>query len=136
LARQDARRKVAAPFVLVDVNGAVIGYYTLSAYTILLAELPVLTQKRLPKYPLVPVTLLGRLAVSASHQGQNLGQFLLMDALYRSWKYSAEVALCCCRCGRHNEHARSFYLHHGFIPLEGHANKLLLPMTTLEKSFK
>lgn len=33
-AGQDAKRKVAAPFVLVNPSGSVLGYYTLSAYSI------------------------------------------------------------------------------------------------------
>jgi hypothetical protein len=30
-AGQDAKRRVAAPFVLVDARGSILGYYTLSA---------------------------------------------------------------------------------------------------------
>ena len=91
-AGQDAKRKVAAPFVLVDPHGNVAGYYTLSAYAIRLIELPPDVARKLPKYPLIPTTLLGRLAVSQAHQGQQLGRLLLMDALFRSWKNTAGVA--------------------------------------------
>ncbi len=112
------------------------GYYTLSAYTVLLAELPVDLRKKLPKYPLVPVTLLGRLAVDRQHRGQKLGRFLLMDALYRSWKNSAEVASAAVVVDALNEEARTFYQHHEFVPLEGHPNKLFLPMGTVENLFK
>ena len=62
----------------------VLGYYTLSSFGINLADLPEETAKKLPRYPLVPATLLGRLAVDKDHQGKGLGEFLLMDALHRS----------------------------------------------------
>ena len=62
-AGQDAKLKVAAPFVLLDDQEIVIGYYALSAYGIPLADLPVELVKKFPKYPVLPATLLGRLAV-------------------------------------------------------------------------
>jgi len=33
-AGQDARRKVAAPFVMIRENGVILGYYTLSAFSV------------------------------------------------------------------------------------------------------
>jgi hypothetical protein len=48
-AGQDARRKIAAPFVLVDAHGSILGYYTLSAYSIRLDALPNVIGKRLPR---------------------------------------------------------------------------------------
>ena len=51
---QDARRKIAAPFVLVDIHGSILGYYTLSSYSIRLDALPNVIGKRLPRYPLIP----------------------------------------------------------------------------------
>ena len=50
-ARQDARRRVATGFVLVSSADRVpIGYYTLAATSIALAELPEALTKRLPRY--------------------------------------------------------------------------------------
>ncbi|MEG4984427.1 hypothetical protein QUB08_01405 [Microcoleus sp. BR0-C5] len=65
-ASQDLKKKVAIVFVLVESsNTDVIAYYTLSAYTIELADLneSFAFAKKLPRYPLLPATLLGRLAV-------------------------------------------------------------------------
>lgn len=62
-ASQDARKNVAAPFVLLLADGTIAGYYTLSSTSVQLAELPAQTVRKLPRYPLVPATLLGRLAV-------------------------------------------------------------------------
>ncbi|HZO51104.1 MAG TPA: GNAT family N-acetyltransferase [Bryobacteraceae bacterium] len=134
-ASQDARRKVAVPFVMVGPAHEVIGYYTLSAYTVRLPELPPDKSKNLPRYPLLPATLLGRLAISNSHRGRKLGSLLLMDALDRSWKSSAEIASIGVVAEAINAEAREFYLHHQFIPLIGNPHKLCIAMTTLAKLF-
>jgi hypothetical protein len=66
-ARQDADKRVAAPFVAVSPpNARVLGYYTLSASVLTLTELPDELARKLPRYPQLPVTLLGRLAVDQS----------------------------------------------------------------------
>ena len=135
-AGQDARRKVAAPFVLVDSVGSIVGYYTLSAFGVQLGELPEPIAKKLPRYPLLPATLLGRLAISRTCQGLNLGRFLLMDALHRSWIATSEVASVGVVVEALDESARAFYLHHEFVPLQDHPNKLFLAMATIEKAFK
>ena len=135
-ASQDARRKVAAPFVMVDSSGSILGYYTLSAYSILLGELPEPVARKLPRYPLLPATLLGRLAVSSTCRGRNLGRFLLMDALHRSWRNTSEVASVGVVVEALDETARSFYLHHEFVPVQDHPDKLFLAMVTIERAFK
>ena len=134
-ARQDAKRKVAAPFVMVDQKHRILGYYTLSAYGIRVAELPPDMAKKLPRYPLIPATLLGRLAVSRQHQGQKLGRVLLMDALHRSWKNTAHVASVGAVTEAYDEAARKFYLHHEFIPLAEQPRKLFIAMGTIQKAF-
>src|SRR5574341_1039801 len=93
-AGQDLRRACATPFVLVAEPGetSILGYYTVSSYGIDLGDLPVDVTKKLPRYPLIPATLIGRLAVDQRYQGQRVGEFLLMDALHRVLVQSAEVA--------------------------------------------
>ena len=135
-ARQDASRKVAAPFVLVDPGGRVAGYYTLSAYGIQVTELPAEVAKKLPRYPLIPATLLGRFAIGREHQERRLARILLMDALYRSWRNTAEVASVGVVAEALGERARNFYLHHEFIPLVAHPNKLFIAMGTIQKAFR
>lgn len=49
------------------------GYYTLSQYAIGSDVIPDDVAEKLPKYPIVSVTLLGRLAVSTEFRGQGLG---------------------------------------------------------------
>jgi GNAT superfamily N-acetyltransferase len=135
-ASQDAKRKVAAPFVMINQERRILGYYTLSAYGVRLAELPPDLSKKLPKYPLIPATLLGRLAVSQDYQGQKLGSLLLMDALHRSWWTSTQVASVGVVAEAINEAAKQFYLHHEFVPVLEHSRKLFIAMTTIQKSFR
>lgn len=135
-AGQDAKRKVAAPFLLVDSKGAILGYYTLSAFSIQLGELPEAIARRLPRYPMLPATLLGRLAIGSSCRGQSLGRFLLMDALHRSLRSTSEVASVGVVVEALDEAARAFYLHHEFVQLADHKNKLFLAMATIERAFK
>jgi GNAT superfamily N-acetyltransferase len=135
-AGQDARRKAAAPFVLLDQSGSIAGYYTLSSYGIRLNELPEAIAKKLPRYPLLPATLLGRLAVDRSCRGLGLGRFLLMDASHRSWKNTVEVASIGVVVEALDGAARAFYLHHEFMELHGHPNKLFLAMATVERAFR
>src|SRR6266542_2727801 len=62
-ARKEAKSRASACFVMVPVadRGQIAGYYTLSATTIELEQLPVELAKKLPRYPHLPATLLGRL---------------------------------------------------------------------------
>src|SRR5208283_3422026 len=87
-AGQDVRRKANAVFVLsLEVEPArVLGYYTLCAMAISQGEVPEAARKRVPRYPLVSATLIGRLAVTKDRQGQRLGSILLADALQRAFE--------------------------------------------------
>jgi len=84
-AAQDTRRRVATCFVLVGNDEHVpIGYYTFTVTGMALAELPKALAKRLPRFPMVPATLMGRLAVDARHQRHGHGEFMLLDAFGRA----------------------------------------------------
>ena len=133
---QDLKRKIAAPFVLIEEGQAkVFGYYTLCAFSVHVGELPVDITKRLPRYPDVPATLLGRLAVDQTCRGRRLGEFLLMDALHRSLKQTGKIASFAIVVDAVNEDAQRFYLHFGFEPFPNRADRLFLPMKTIEKLF-
>ncbi len=135
-ASQDARRRVAAPFMLVEAGGtAVCGYYTLSQMAVEIETLPEDIAKKLPKYPMVPVTLLGRLAIDRRFRGQGLGEFLLIDALRRSWSLSREIAAMAVLVEAKDEAAASFYEAYKFRRLPGHKDRLFLPMAKLDRLF-
>ncbi|MBD2501240.1 hypothetical protein [Anabaena azotica] len=47
-----------------------MAYYTLSAYTVDITALDQALARRLPRYPQLPATLLGRLAVDNKQKGR------------------------------------------------------------------
>ena len=134
-AGQDARKRAAAPFVLTYDGRTIAGYYTLSQYAIELEDVPEEVAKKLPKYPLAPATLLGRLAVSMDFRGKGLGQALLMDALYRSLALSEQIASTGVIVDAKDELAHAFYLKYGFIDLPKVDKRLFLPVATIERLF-
>jgi len=136
-ARQDARRNVAAPFVAVDMEGnpAVLGYYTLSAFAVDLVALPENVARKLPHYPLVPATLLGRLAIDQQYKGRGLGEFLLIDALRRAHEQSAQIAAAAVIVEAIDESAHRFYRHFEFIEFPERRDRLFLPMPDVATLF-
>lgn len=135
-ARQDSDKMVAAVFTLVQPPAAqVLGYYTLSASTIHADEVPPELARKLPRYPQLPVTLLGRLAVNQGLKGQGMGQFLLMDALHRSLQAAAGIAAMAVVVDAKDVPAANFYQHFGFIPLNLSVSRLFLPMLTIATLF-
>lgn len=133
-ANQDRKKYVAASFVAVDrERNQAIGYYTLSATSIPLEELPTEITKKLPKYSLLPATLLGRLAVDKNYQKQGWGDLLLMDALYRSWQN--EIATMAVVVEAKDEKAVAFYQHYQFLQFPDRLNRLFLPMKTIKAMF-
>lgn len=137
-AGQDLRRGCATPFVLISEPGdtTILGYYTLSSYGIDVGDLPVELARKLPRYPLVPATLLGRLAVDRSFQGQGVGEFLLMDALHRALVQSDEIAAAAVVVDAIDAGAIKFYRHFGFIVFPAVASRLFLPMKAVASMFR
>jgi len=135
-ASQDARNHVAAPFILRDSDSPrVIGYYTLSAFTIELTDITPDLRKRLPRCPQLPAVLLGRLAVDQQRGGEGWGKVLLLDALRRSLEQSQQIAAMAVVVDAINDAARSFYEHYGFERFPDHEYRLFLPMKTAEQLF-
>ena len=130
-AGQDSRKHVAATFVLVENNESkVLGYYTLSATSLRLTDLPEQTAQRLPRYPFVPAILLGRLAVDRNSHGKKYGQLLLIDALKRCLN-TREIGWAAVMVDAKDEQSASFYAHHHFICLSPGAFRLFLPRSTI-----
>ena len=136
-ASQDARRHIAAPIVAVheESETTVLGYYTLSAFAVELGSLPEATVTRLRHYPLVPATLLGRLAVDQTHKGRGLGEFLLTDALRRAYEQSAQIASAAVVVEAMDDEAHRFYRYFDFIAFPERQDRLFLPMATIGKLF-
>lgn len=128
-ASQDIKRRVATCFVAIPDDGEhVAGYYTLTATSIALEAVSPQIVKKLPRYPVVPAALLGRLAVSNEWQGKGLGSALLADALLRTAR--TELGVFAMLVDAKDEGARRFYEHFGFTLLLDHDRRLMLPIAT------
>ena len=123
--------------MLVPAAGSptILGYYTLSSYGIDVGELPVEIAKKLPRYPLIPATLLGRLAVDQRHHGQGIGEFLLLDALHRAHEHADDIAAAAVIVDAIDPAAARFYQRFGFLPFPSMSSRLFLPMKTVAALF-
>lgn len=119
---QDIRRRLAHCFVAITDADEVAGFYTLAATSILFEDLPEALARKLPRYPLVPAVLLGRLAVAKSHQGKRLGGALVADAIMRSRRTEAMAYAMIVDAA--DETAAKFYSHLGFERFKDEALRL------------
>lgn len=130
-ARQDVERSLAAVFMLVDTRtDRIAGYYSLSALSVEVADLPPDVARKLPRYP-IPVTLIGRLAIDTNYQGQRLGKALLFDALKRAYDQRTQIGAMAVVVDAKHEQARAFYEHYEFHQFSENAYRLLLTMKTI-----
>ena len=132
-ATQDMRRRVANCFVVAE-GARLLGYCTLAATSIALTSLPETVARRLPRYPVIPAVLIGRLAVAEGARGQGLGGAMLADATVRV--LATDAAVYALIVESKDEAAAAFYRHHGFIDLVGRPRSLFLPLATAERAIR
>lgn len=132
-ARQEMDRDAAVVYVLVPERTPreIAGFYTLSSSSVRLSEWPDSVRKKLPRYPLVPVTLISRLAVSLSHKGHRLGELLLVDALRRCHVASGAVGSVAVIVDAKDPDVATFYARYGFVAFPDQPLRLFLPMKTI-----
>jgi ribosomal protein S18 acetylase RimI-like enzyme len=132
-ARQDMGRGASTAYVLVPAATPkeIAGFYTLAATSVRLSDLPNSTARKLPRYPVVPATLLGRLAVSVRFQRQRLGEWLLVDALKRSLGASAAVGSTAVIVDAKDDAGVRFYERYGFERLPEQPRRLFITMKTI-----
>ncbi len=95
---------------------AILGFVTLTATSIVIANLPKSARKQLPKYPL-PALRLARLAVAESAQGQGVGKQLLKTT-FKIAHEMAERAGCIVVVVDAKPDAIEFYAKFGFESFE------------------
>ena len=129
------RKHIAVCYVLPapDDPSRIVGYYSLSNLTVELAELPEEYRKKLPKYPTVPSTLIGRLAVDERERGKDFGELLLVDALQRAL-HTSEVVGSAAVIVDPKEGSVGFYEKYGFLHFPSSA-RLFFPMGTIAQLF-
>lgn len=126
-ADQERRRDISQTYVLAK-GREIPGYYTLSATSVDLSLVPPNIGEKLPRYPVVPAILLGRLAVDARFARQGLGERLVVDALRVAVEISRKAGAAFVIVDAMDENAAAFYAHMGFRPFESQPLKLFLRM--------
>jgi ribosomal protein S18 acetylase RimI-like enzyme len=130
---QDIRRRITNCFVVVETaTSQVAAYYTLSAASIPLVDLPPAEAKRLPRYPTLPAVRIGRLAVDQRFQRLGLGELMLMNAVHRTIQDPA--AAFALLVDAKNDQATAFYQRYGFRPIASKPRALFLPLATAQKT--
>jgi ribosomal protein S18 acetylase RimI-like enzyme len=133
-ATQDIKRRISNCFVGIGQRGEIAGYYTFAATSVPLGDLPREQVKKLPRYPLVPAGLIGRLAVATVYQGRWIGEAFIMDAVLRGAR--ADPAIFAIVVDAKDERAASFYEHLGFQRLNSRPGTLFVPVATALRAFE
>jgi predicted GNAT family N-acyltransferase len=131
--RRDITSGQAAVFLMVDEGNRVQGYYTLSAASIDRRDSFSNSQGKQFGYPLVAVTLLGRVAIHSNLRGQGLGTDLIVHALRRASAAAQVVTSYAVVLDAKNEKVAALYRALGFIPLKNQPLRLFLPMKTIDQ---
>ena len=124
-ATQDQRRNVARVFVAVDEQG-IVGFYSLSMFSLALDTLPERLAQKLPRYDAIPAALIGRLARHERAKGSGIGDLLVADAVKRVLAAAQSVAAYAIVVDAKDDRGRKFYESHGFIALPSRPNRLFL----------
>jgi GNAT superfamily N-acetyltransferase len=124
-ASQDQRRRVAQVFMALEER-EIVGFYSLSMFTLALDTLPTGLSRKLPRYDAIPAALIGRLARSNTARGRGLGDLLLADAVRRVLAVTESIAAYAIVVDAKDDRGRQFYEAHGFIPLPSRPHRLFL----------
>jgi GNAT superfamily N-acetyltransferase len=125
-ASQDERRNIARVFVASDDNLGVIGFYSLSSFTLSLTDLPAEIARKLPRYDAIPAALIGRLARDVRVRGRGFGELLLADAIRRILGVGSTLAVFAIVVDAKDAAAAAFYREFGFRAFPLRRDRLFL----------
>jgi GNAT superfamily N-acetyltransferase len=129
-AGQDESRNIARVFVAIDDELGIVGFYSLSTFTLALDHLPEDLARKLPRYDAIPAARIGRLARDERVRGQRVGELLLADALRRILSAARAVAVFAVVVNAKDDTAAAFYRRFGFQPFPLHPRRLFLLTST------
>lgn len=129
-AGQDEKRNIARVFVAVDNGKRVVGFYSLSSFTLSIPDLPPDLARKLPRYDAIPAALIGRLARDESMRRQGLGELLLADAIRRILGATQSLAIFAIVVDAKDERAAVFYQAFGFRTFPMRPQRLFLLTAT------
>ena len=122
----------ARTYVWIDETEKLVAYFSLAPHIIRREELPSRVGRGSPDA--IPAILLARLALDRSLQGQGYGAVLLADALDVAVEAIKRAGGRMIVVDAVNEQAVAFYEHHGFVPVPGNSNRLVLKASSAARS--
>ena len=115
-------------------DAKVVAYVSISAGSVERTDAPKEMHRNAPDN--IPVSIIGQLAVSLSHDGQGLGHDLLSNALRRIALASQTIGIAAILIHAKDDGAKAFYLSCAeFIEFPEDSHILFLPMSTLVAAF-
>jgi hypothetical protein len=111
----------------------ILGYYTLSASSLILSSVPTHLIKHVPPNYQLPTARLGRLARDKNYPG--IGKILLKDALVRIANASDSIGIYGIEVDAKDNAAKLFYEKFGFLSLMDNQYSLFLPLKTVLQAF-
>lgn len=119
---------------VVSDDGKVIGYYCLAAGSVMRRAAPGKIRRNMPE--LIPVVLLGRLAVTRSHQGKGIARALVRDAVLRTLQAAEIAGIRTLLVHSLDEDAAAFYRNLGFVESPIDPLVLMLPLATARSALE
>lgn len=123
---KDASRQHTAVAYGTFADGSLVGYYTLSAYSIAHDDANGWLKRNSPDP--VPVVLLGMLGVDMRYQTMHLGSQLLRDATLRACAAAEIIGARALLVEPAGVKASGFYARYGFRPI-GAGDRMFLPLS-------
>ncbi len=112
----------------------VAGYYCILAGSVARAAAPGRVRRNAPD--IIPVSVIGRLAVDRRFAGRGLGADLMADALRRIAAVSRSIGIAAVLVQAKDEDARRFYMACAeFVEFPGESRTLFLPVETLVAAY-
>ena len=87
----------------------------LSSGSVSLDRLPNVLLRRLPRHPVVPIVMMGRLAVDQFYLGVGLARYLLAGAAHKVRQL--DIGVFALTVAAKDDESEAFYRHHGFVKL-------------------
>lgn len=119
---------------VVCAEGRVVAYYCISAGAVDRVAVPGRVRRNAPDT--IPISVIGRLAVSRHHAGQGLGADILSDALRRIAVASQSIGIGAVLVHAKNDGAKRFYMKCAeFVEYPADSRTLFLPIETVIAAF-
>jgi ribosomal protein S18 acetylase RimI-like enzyme len=127
-------------YVMVAADGALIGFYAINAHAVDYRDLPKKFARTHPAHGSIPAAYISMIGRDRRYGGRGFGGDLLVDALRRIERASAELGIAVVMldvmdCGDPERVLRrkALYESYGFLPLPSNPLRLFLPIKTVRE---